>query len=349
MSVAKTFLVLLAVGSLVVVAACERNITRVENVDGQPLSCFECHGDDDTFLVAAENQWQNSFHASGLNIDRGSRSSCAGCHISEGFVQRANGEEVTGEENPTVIHCFTCHAPHSNGNFSLRWTEPPALNNGESFDLGNANICVACHQARRDVASYVGSGDDAVTISSTHWGPHHSTQGDMLIGTNGYEYDGYDYEITPHRSATKNGCLDCHYEATSNNLVGGHSFNMRGDARDEGGEFMSLLNTAACEPCHGELDDFNYNGAQDEIDALVHDLEILLEDMGIYHDGHPVRGFETTADSAGALWNYLMVVESRSRGVHNFKYYKGLLESAIMYLNGELAPAYKDGQAALNR
>ncbi|MDH3215639.1 MAG: hypothetical protein OEN01_05000 [Candidatus Krumholzibacteria bacterium] len=68
-----------------------------------------------------------------------------------------------------MIHCFTCHAPHSNGNFSLRVTAPQTLQNGVSHDIKKGNICVACHQARRNVDTYVDIG--TVTLSE-HWGPH---------------------------------------------------------------------------------------------------------------------------------------------------------------------------------
>jgi hypothetical protein len=327
----------IAVLMLVFTQACDRTITYTENPEGEPQSCFECHSDQNTYLVSAEQQWLNSFHASGRVIQRGSSSTCAACHISEGFVQRSEGLDVTGNDNPTVIHCFTCHAPHSNGDFSLRWQEMATLENGTTFDLHAGNTCSACHIARRSVDDYVGSGDDPVTINSTHWGPHHSNQTDMLLGSNGYEYDGYDYEITPHRSATRDGCVDCHFRTTSNNVVGGHSFNMRGDALDEDGP-TTLLNTAACEPCHGELDDFDYNGVQTEIAALMEELGVLLTNAGLLVDGHPNRGFETNADSAGALWNFIMAEDDRSVGVHNYKYYKGLLESAIEYMEGGSAP-----------
>jgi hypothetical protein len=246
---------------------------------------------------------------------------------------------VTAEPNPTVIHCFTCHQPHTAGSFELRWNETATLLNGETFDLGSGNLCVACHHARRNVDTYVGTdGAAPVNVNSTHWGPHYSVQGDMLIGSNGYEYAGYTYEITTHREATDDGCLDCHFKATSNNIVGGHSFNMRGDARDEGGEFSELLNVAACEPCHGELDDFNYNGVQDEVTTLAEELATLLEGAGLLAGGNPVVQF-TSADSAGALWNYLLIEDDRSVGVHNAKYARGLLESSIQFLEGTLPPA----------
>jgi hypothetical protein len=336
MSEFRKILPLVAVALLMFITACDRTTTYVTE-DGTPQNCFSCHDDQNTFLIAATSQWENSFHASGLNIDRGSSSGCAGCHISEGFVQRANGEAVTGEENPTVIHCFTCHAPHTNGDFRLRWTENARLENGATYDLGAGNLCAACHIARRDVGQYVGSpgSTERVSISSTHWGPHHGPQGDVIIGSNGYEFDGYSYTTSPHRN-NPNACLSCHFEATSNNIVGGHAFNMRGDARDEGGEFASVLNTAACAPCHGDLDDFDYHGIQTELLGLAHTLDSLLTEAGLVADGHPNSGAVTNVDSAGALWNFALFEDDRSWGVHNPKYFRGLLQSSIDYLTGNL-------------
>jgi hypothetical protein len=315
-------------------SGCDRDITRVVESEDQPLVCFDCHSDQNTFIVAAYEQWKNSVHASSLNIDRGSSSSCAACHISEGFVQRTKGEEVTGNPNPTPIHCFTCHAPHTNGDFSLRWKQLATLESGATYDLGAGNLCVACHHARRDVETYVSG--PSVEINSTHWGPHHSVQGDNLLGMNGYMYDGYDYEITPHRSATRDGCIDCHFNTTSNSVVGGHSFNMEFELRLEGGEEEEVLNTAACEICHGELDDFDYRGVQTSADLMASQLEGLLTTAGLLVDGHPNDEATTSADSAGALWNYLMYHEDRSHGIHNPKHLMGLLQSSIMFLQGSL-------------
>jgi hypothetical protein len=334
---------LVAIVLLIFIQACDRTVTYVQEPPTQTAqNCFSCHDDQNTFLVAAEQQWSNSFHASGLNIDRGSSAGCAGCHTGDGFVQRANGETVTGHDNPTTIHCFTCHAPHTNGNFGLRWTANATLENGASFNLGAGNLCAACHVARRNVDTYVGtSGSSSVNINSTHWGPHHGVQGDMIVGSNGYEYAGYSYEITSHRS-NPNACIACHKAATSNNVVGGHAFNMRGSARDEGGEFSDVLNVAACTPCHGSLSDFDYDidgdgiGAQTELLGMAAILDSLLTDANLWTSGHPVQRV-TTADSAGAVWNLLMFEEDRSWGVHNAKYLRGLLQSSINFLNGTLS------------
>ena len=311
--------------------ACDRNITYTEE-NVQPATCFECHSDQDTKLVAAEQQYAFSVHASGTAVSE-PNDPCSGCHTSEGFVERIEtGVIPASVQNPTAINCFTCHAPHTRGDLSRRVEAPMALANGVIFDLNNGNLCVACHQARRDVDTYVTTSTGRVTLSR-RWGPHHSVQGDMLIGTNGYEYAGYTYEQTGHKGATDNGCLDCHYKVTENLRVGGHSFNM---AYDDGtGE---ILNVGACEGCHPDIgDDFDYSGVQTDTGLLAVQLRDLLVAGGLLNGTtYEPLTVETSSDSAGAVWNYLMAVEDRSEGIHNRGYIQSLLQSAIDFLG---APA----------
>jgi hypothetical protein len=330
MRVVKTLSLLATLGLItLMVTGCERTVTTVEQVQ-TASACFDCHSDTELSLVSAEAQWQRSQHASGENIDRNG-SSCRRCHTSEGFLEKFAGVMVPNPfDNPTAIHCFTCHAPHSSGTLALRVNEPQTLQDGSSFDLGSANLCTACHQARRNVNTYI----TEPTELSEHFGPHHSPQGDMLQAANGYEYAGYTYEdLEYHRTLTNDGCLECHFSTTSNYILGGHSFNMEWD---EGGE--EALNTDACERCHSGLDDFNYKGAQDTTAALLGQLGAALQAAGLLTaEGHPPDDVFTSADSAGAVWNYVLVEEDQSHGVHNPWYAHSLLRSSIEFLQG--APA----------
>lgn len=331
--------------AMLLVNACERKITRVEVTEG-PQTCFSCHSDQNTFLVAREKQWEYSVHASGGTLNENSRD-CKNCHTSEGYVARAETctphtvNDGTTIDNPTEIHCFTCHAPHTNGNFHLRWMCTTTLMNGTTFDLHKGNLCASCHQARTSVLTMVTS---PTTKLTTRWGPHHGPQSDMLIGTNGYEYAGFTYEQTHHATATTqdtmSACIECHMSPSSLPYVGGHSWNM---SYDEGGS--EVLNTSACAGCHGSISDFNeitLNGSsvQDSVDALVATLQTDLLNAGLLSPSGsevlPTNNMVTSADSAGAVWNYLMVSNDRSSGVHNAKYILGLLTSSIEYIEGTL-------------
>jgi hypothetical protein len=328
--------------AFMLVAACDRTVTTVEETT-TPENCFSCHSDQNTAIVAAEGQWENSVHASGAHVSENS-TSCSGCHTSEGFVRRFTGQPAATIENPTAIHCFTCHAPHTNGDLSLRVTDVQPLMNGESYDLGAANICSACHHSRRNVDTYVAL--DTVTMSQ-RYGPHHSVQADMLIGSNGYEYSFYTYEqLTFHKAATEDACLDCHFRTTINYVLGGHSFNMSHEAEGGGEE----INTEGCnvDACHaGNMVDFNYHNVQDSVTTLAAQLEQLLIDAkllrfytaeetggeeGFFPYDRDVYSRDEPGDSTGAVWNYFMAIEDRSEGVHNSKYIIGLLQSAIQFL-----------------
>ncbi len=317
--------------AVVFATACERTVTTVEETV-EPASCFNCHSDQNTAIVAAEQQYAFSVHASGTHVTE-PNDPCSGCHTSEGFISRIEtGIIPTGLTNPTAIHCFTCHAPHTNGDLSRRLEDPYQLAHGVVFDYQDGNMCTACHQSRRDVNTYVTTPSGRVNLNN-RWGPHHGPQTDMLTGTNGYEYPGFTYEQTNHKLDTEDGCLDCHMKVTENLRVGGHSFNM---AFDDGTE--ELINTGACADCHGDMDDFDYQGVQTEIDTLVVNLRTELVNAGLVNatTGLPLSVTNVASDSAGAVWNYMLAIEDRSRGVHNRRYLRGLLTSATEYMQGTL-------------
>ncbi len=349
-----------AVGNLTVEYMClqchtdESKAWASENADrihgGEVTSiddCFTCHNDNSFGLVVAaiQEEYSYSVHASGDNTDRNRLSAsyyaaCEKCHTNEGFLAEVTGIPASGEHF-TSINCFTCHAPHTDGNFSVRVTAPVVLANGTTFDRGNANLCVSCHQSRQDVDTYV---VDNVTLSS-HWGPHHSTQGDMLIGSNAYEYASYSYSSSAHSAVATDGCVDCHMSPAKHSSIGGHSWNMHNESRD----FKNLdgCNSDGCHtsplptittfdnPSTGDYDwDGLTEGIQTEINGLLDSLNTHLIAAGLIDiNGTPISVTVPNADSAGALYNYLFVEDDRSEGIHNTAYAVGLLQSSINYLN----------------
>ncbi len=309
--------------------------------------CFDCH-DDAAFglaVKAIQGEYDNSVHAAGENVNRNRNNtayyaSCEKCHSSEGFIAQVTGEPASGEHF-SAIDCFTCHEPHTSGGFGVRVEAAVTLANDAIFDRGDANLCASCHQSRRNASTTV---IDGVELSS-HWGPHHSNQADMLIAENAYEYATYTYSVSPHANVATNGCVDCHMSAPLHESVGGHSWNMRNE--DRGFENRSGCNVAACHD--GDIDDLDrladadydwdgtIEGIQAEVSGLLDSLGIELEAVGIAElvdsSYHPVdERVVGTADSAGALYNFLFVEEDRSHGVHNTDYAVGLLQSSINFL-----------------
>ncbi|MBD3258055.1 hypothetical protein GF377_06445 [candidate division GN15 bacterium] len=329
---------------LLALTGCEREVIVEEGDSFELASCFTCHSDEDMALVQAREQYEESIHTSGNNVDRNRNNrsfyaACEKCHSAEGFLAEVTGVPATGEHF-TAIHCFTCHAPHSEGDLGLRTVAAVSLADGTTYDRGLSNICANCHQSRRDVDATV---VDGVELSS-HWGPHHSNQADMLIGENSYEYDGYTYTKSAHASVVLDGCVQCHMGNSVHPTVGGHSFNMRNEDRDF--ESISGCNVTGCHSAAPitTLDrtadqdwdnDGETEGIQAEVHGLLDSLAVLLETAGLLDTAHhPVDGrVVSTADSAGALYNYLFVEEDRSDGVHNTSYALDLLISSINFMN----------------
>ena len=327
-------------------ASCDREITGDVDVLEEDVSigCLECHSDGSGPNRGVLAQFAYSVHGSGNNTERNrltstGYASCEQCHTSEGFIAKVTGIPASGDRF-TAFDCFTCHEPHSNGNFSVRVSQAVVLENSASYNRGNSNICASCHHSRRNVGEYVYAG---VKLSS-HWGPHHSNQSDMLIGENAYEFAGYDdYEGSWHETGVINGCPSCHMSASAHESIGGHSWNMKNEER--GFENITGCNV---DGCHGSdpvssvdrenVEDFDgdgtIDGVQTELHHLLDSLGTLLESAGLVNaDHHPISGrVVTTADSAGALYNFLFVEEDRSVGVHNTEYAVALLWSSINFL-----------------
>jgi len=334
---------LLIIPILLLAAGCERKVVNevVEMQESSAVACFECHGDHVTEILDAQLQYEESAHGTGdtYNENRNNDSyyaSCEACHTHEGFVASVDDDFVHDNTDFGRINCFTCHAPHSNGDFGLRSEEAVTLEDGVTvYDKNSSNLCVACHHSRRDAVSYVEGTDEL----STHFGPHHGPQSDMLLGVNAWEFDGYDFDDnSAHTNTTANGCLDCHMVDYLYG-TGGHAFFM---ANEE----FEYENTKGCnvETCHnGDIDEFDVDGKMTEIDDMMDELQGLLisadllvwnDEDGAYEppDGQPI----TSADSAGAVYNYIFVREDRSHGIHNFDYAEALLEATIEFMTPDV-------------
>ena len=85
---------------LVATAACDRNVSYTTE-EVEPATCFNCHSDENTALVAAQLQWEHSVHGSSANTNR-STTPCNGCHTSEGFKSRIETGSLPALVNATI-------------------------------------------------------------------------------------------------------------------------------------------------------------------------------------------------------------------------------------------------------
>lgn len=337
----------LAAMALVMLAltGCEREITgEVEDISA--TNCFGCHNGQ---MDAQQGEWANSIHASGNNVDYTNRggSDCTKCHDQQGFISFLATGTLPSEPFSTVsaIGCFTCHNPHEAGDFSLRTASAYTLENGDVFNHGAANLCANCHHSRLSAETI----EDGISVNR-YWGPHHGPQGDLLTGANGWEFpgEGYTFPSSPHANQVEDACIGCHMgnpSAHNGYDIGGHSFNMADE--ESGYNLVGLCADASCHPGVNTFDftaDTDYDGDgttegyQTEMAGMLDSLATILQGAG-YFDGtnHPVSGTIADRHIAGAMYNFLLVEEDRSHGIHNFNYAQSLIEASIDYMNGVIA------------
>ncbi len=324
----KIIVTLILAATLFVMVSCEREVTETIVV-AENTECFTCHNDQDfgDEVVAAKVQWDASVHATGGNFERDG-TSCSQCHTNEGFKAFLTTGETINPENPSPIGCFTCHAPHTEGDFSLRTSIPVDFVAGGTFDLGAANLCANCHQARAHSPMVEA---DTIILTSSRWGPHHSPQANILTGQGAYAFDVDGYDSSPTHGSIPDGCIKCHMAEAYGAQAGGHVFGMTYLYHGSDADYV-----AGCEAegCHSELDDFNHDGVQDSVAMLLDTLGFYLQDASILDADHlfDLPANDTliiTADEAKAAFNFLFFLEDRSLGIHNPAYALEVLSASV--------------------
>ncbi|MFC2107775.1 hypothetical protein ACFLRY_05525, partial [Bacteroidota bacterium] len=288
-------------------------------------------------LLAKVIQWEASIHATGGNFERNDVG-CAPCHTSMGFkevIVTGLQETAAAIDNPTPPNCYTCHAIHETytaADWALRLTGAVELwnNPGVTNDYGTGSVCIQCHQMRV-VSPAVNPATPTATvdITSSRWGGHHGPQTNILSGNGGYEFTGGTYPNSFHTANVTNGCVDCHMANAFGAQAGGHTMNV---AYLYHGSTEPNLAGCMTSGCHTDEDALviQIEDTQAEIDTLLVHLEHALTAAGIFNPSNGLMNTGTwTMDQAGAYLNYQIVEEDRSKGVHNFKYAKALLENSL--------------------
>jgi len=311
-------------------------------VDYDEGSCSSCH--DNPWRYPQVAQWKNSGHGVGDifegrvvadSLRNNIASDCNRCH--DGRNQVDYTKKTIGGPNVftppalvkgdmTKIGCPVCHDPHGNSNdFSLRNHPSDTLANGYNYAFtGAAANCITCHMARRKASTYI---TVKGSFSST-WGPHSSVQGDNMLGQN-FATFGFPFISGSHKNIT-DGCVGCHMAATTDtgtvtrDKVGGHSMNLHDAA-------SNYDHTTGCQTCHpGKTsfdqfvapEDYDGNGIieswQTEVAGCLKNLRIALPPVGL----DSVNWALIARDSMNlnlrkAFWNYQMITNDKSLGMHN--------------------------------
>ena len=300
--------------------------------------CAVCH-DSGIYHIYPE-QWKFSPHTISSPTFSIDRIGCQNCHTGEGFVQSLKGESVI-EDPYEPISCAVCHDPHSNENEHYLRTVEASLANGEIItDGGKGQLCMNCHRSRQDAIIYV---EEYLSHLSLNFGPHYSPQADILTASNVPTF-GETLPSTPHLAACENSCIDCHMATVPYvddiPLVGSHTFAVT--------DTTGVDNVAICEKCHESFGvsfkDMKYyiannadqdgdgieEGLQFEVQGLLDTLASLLPKNS--QNEVEINDSSVTLVEAEAAYNYFLVKEDGSFGIHNPAFTVSLLKESIWNL-----------------
>jgi len=290
---------------------------------GARSSCAECHSHEG-FV-----EWASTGEVA-ANISAPSAWECATCHDlhvnmdSTDWALRAN-DAVTLAGGSTFDSgnnnlCANCH--------QARRTDADFDDSGlidETFTGDDYADMAAAANAGEIAWGPTGgikddNGTDTITITydvasgykyinSTHAGPHHGPQANMLVGVGaagGVTGDTYG----PHSG----GCVTCHMDGTD------HSFEPK---------------SATCEACHNDGTD-----KQSDMDAVYDRLVLIANALEAIHavhidatweSGDPLFGAvhpmlaSLPTDEFQAWWNFMYMMEDRSLSAHNPTLFEDML------------------------
>ena len=329
-------------------------------------NCASCHEDNGTHHWLP-SQWNASGHDATDFDERGfhgghavgafvgyagGRNGCAACHSGSGYVLwDKEGKPVDGNGLPsrtsyvpegTNISCATCHDPHDGTSIHQLRLSDTQLGDGTPVTFekyGTGAQCMECHRSRRYAKEYASN----PASGSSHFGPHHGPQADMLIGANAPDF-GVKFPTSPH-ALLGNSCVDCHMSNAGGSfddngdvvLVGGHSFNMNDHSGND--------NVKVCESCHGDVGatfkekQYFMNGMADHdgdgaVEGLQEEVHGMLATLATYlpqkDDGSVDMSSKTNSPAiVRAGYAYMWVEEDRSFGIHNPAFTVALLQVAM--------------------
>jgi predicted CXXCH cytochrome family protein len=282
---------------------------------------------------------------------------CQPCHTGAGFLYYMNhGKDTTGIRavwNPatdgiTKISCQTCHDPHGSTNpYQLRTMslKGDSLRNGyvipASLRSKTGNLCANCHFSRYRTQDRVKPNSPPYYGFVDRYGPHGNPQADMYFGTSGYQFGDESFTGLMTHGGLEGACATCHLQGRvrSGNTLPNHSFSMTDTT-------FGFKPVTVCITCHGEIEEFNdirafydydrngmIQGVETEIAGLLNALKARLPLDPL--TGEPVTRTKDSLlvknnfSAVAGIWNYYMVKNDASMGMHNTKYAVALLYKSI--------------------
>ena len=346
---------------------------------------------------AIQQEWEQSAHNNGVmgaktlsvaTVEARAEGAahCARCHSEQGFIawldqlKKGNPGNLVGPDGrpATVDHLkslgltrdqvkpITCKACHDEDGDLRLANDTPMLPSGfRAVAVGNAALCIACHNSRNGRIAW--SAEDPGRYTS----PHASSQGDVLLGKNAFFVDDTKEWPNPHAFFSGSSCSTCHMSLAGTGEYSGHTFKTPENlcaschgtkyakemVQENTEHLLSLVRirvnarvlavrdriktVRAYNPDTGQFTpntpvkapvyrvDITSVAGQIAFKMTLTDGTVLYSQLGDIRDekGQPI--FTTKDPIVRASWNYLLLVNDRSKGVHNPTYTRAVLLATL--------------------
>lgn len=297
-----------------------------DGVDITSGACLTCHSDD--VIIEKRYELNQHDHATMANsLSRGGREGCGRCHSHENFRSYVQTGSDMSLGTVTGLTCKSCHSLHDSeevNDFTYGVLVDGAVEyltgGSESFGEGkSANLCITCHQPRRDYTAYDETpedGTDPVSITSSHAGPHYGMMGSVIFGKGADDRNGTIDLNQGQMAHASVGCVSCHMGGNAN-----HSF---------------VANEDNCQTCHSGASDIDING----VATKAHDAVVLIEAKLVEHGWYEYEDdgsvsslasgsapLELTGTEYTAFWNYNVLHADHGSIYHNPAYVKAIINN----------------------
>lgn len=354
--------------------------------------CTACHDPHkaDKGIGQEHKDWAESKHGdvnavAWSNRDFKATADCIRCHTSTGYINYVESDFTLptstfaqpGDFTREVATCKTCHTSYDFGNrvrpagqYTAPYTDAPT----QYPNIGQSNLCIACHTGRQSGDSIKNSTSDFSNTSFKN--SHYLTAGGTVFSKSGFHYENRNYDSNISRtggvqefahddlgvSATgeeaadayieENGlsaagpCVVCHLTSEKLGVKSTHSFSPFTEYA-EGDEALNPV----CVKCHSSrgagsnakvawFDNQWKLRADAGLDALK--AQLALKGFN-YTTGYPYFSNKNWGDATtgkpnmGAAFNYNLLVHDPGAVAHNRYYTRRLIYDSIDWIdNGVL-------------
>lgn len=302
-------------------------VDGLNGTDITEAACLTCHNND--VLIEKRYELNMHDHATMANsLSRGGREGCGRCHSHENFLNYVKTGADMSLATVTGLTCKSCHTLHDSDSvdtfsFGLVVSGSVDFLTGGTETFGEdspSNLCITCHQPRRDYTAYDETpedGSDSVSVTSSHAGPHYGMNGSLIFGKGADDRNGSVDLSQGEMAHASAGCVSCHMGGNDN-----HSFNPDSDN---------------CVSCHAGASDFDINGAASKMHDAIVAVEAKLVEKGWYSVDIEDGGISSNASSSAplqfsgaeytAFWNYNVIHSDHGSIYHNPPYVKAIINN----------------------